>query len=54
MLHLRATNSSVKMFLLLDFLLPLQLGQGSIRKPPHFEQSEMTEGHWREICVREQ
>ena len=44
-LHRSAMNVSVKLFLCMDFLLPEQTWQGSIRKPPHFWHSIVTERH---------
>ncbi len=39
---------SIRSFRWTDFLLPLQSGHGSIRKPPHFWQTLVTERDWKQ------
>ena len=38
----KAMNCSVKSLRCMDFLLPAQVGQGNMRKPPHLPQIEVT------------
>ena len=47
-MHLRATNSVVKWFLWTDFFEPLQMGHGSILKPPQRSQVVSTDKLCRE------